>query len=379
MKVKGFSVLLSMLLASLFLLMPFFAQAAVFDVTVGDNFFSPSELTIQAGDTVRWINAAGGAPHNVVSNDNRWEPSPTASSFQFELVFNDPGEFPYNCTLHFGMDGTITVQGGASAELALQSVNAVDGSYAPGDVLTIDSTIMNSGSAGSGAFSISYFASTDNNIDPGDRLLGSANIADIAMGATLNHQAMVAIPESVPAGDYFVGAILAYADANIENNTNFDAATITFIGPFFINAGLNDAWVSADAPFQGLFFTVFPDLSLFFLSWFTFDSVVPGGPSVAVFGAVDQRWVTASGFYAGDTVTLSAELTSGGIFNGSVPSATQQPGYGTITIVFIDCNTAILTYNFPSVGLSGQTTLNRVVTDNVPLCEMLNAELQATP
>jgi hypothetical protein len=238
---------------------------------------------------------------------------------------------------------------------------------------------MNSGSAGSGAFSISYFASPDNNIDPGDRLLGSANIADIAMGATLNHQAMVTVPESVPAGEYFVGAILDFADSNAENNTNLDAAPVTFIGPFFINAGLNDAWVSADAPFQGLFFTVFPDLGLFFLSWFTFDSVIPGGAATAVFGAVDQRWVTASGFFAGDTVTLNVELTSGGVFNGSVPSATQQPGYGTITIEFIDCDTAILTYNFPSVGLSGQMTLSRVVPDNVPLCEMLNAELQATP
>ena len=74
----------------------------------------------------------------------------------------------------------------------------------------------------------------------------------------------------------------------------------------------------------------------------------------------------------GDSVTLNVELTSGGIFNGSVPQATQTPGYGTITIVFINCNEAILTYNFPSVGLSGEMTLTRVVTDNVALCEMLS-------
>jgi hypothetical protein len=142
---------------------------------------------------------------------------------------------------------------------------------------------------------------------------------------------------------------------------------------FQINAGLNDAWVSAGAPFQGFFFTVYPDLGLFFLSWFTFDSTLPAGSVTAVFGAPDQRWVTGAGFYVGDSVTLNVELTSGGIFNGANPSATQQSNYGTITITFISCNEATLTYNFPSLGLSGQMTLTRVVTDNVALCEELAA------
>jgi plastocyanin len=144
------------------------------------------------------------------------------------------------------------------------------------------------------------------------------------------------------------------------------------VAAFQINAGLNDAWVSADAAFQGLFFTVFEDLGLLFLSWFTFDAVVPEEGTTAAFGAPDQRWVTGAGNYTGDTVTLNVELTSGGTFNGSLPLATQTPGYGTITIVFISCNEAIMTYNFPSVGLSGEMTLTRVVPDNVALCEMLS-------
>ena len=142
---------------------------------------------------------------------------------------------------------------------------------------------------------------------------------------------------------------------------------------FTINAGINDAWVSADAPLQGLFFTVFPDTGFFFLSWFTFDSVLPDpGVPPAVFGASDQRWMTGGNFYSGNSVTLNAELTSGGIFNGSDPTASQQPGYGTITIVFNSCSEAVLSYNFPSVGLSGEMTLTRALLDNILLCEMLN-------
>ena len=140
---------------------------------------------------------------------------------------------------------------------------------------------------------------------------------------------------------------------------------------FQINAGLNDAWVSDEAALQGFFFTVFEDLELFFLSWFTFDSLPPDPGVTAVFGAPDQRWVTGAGNYNGDTVSLNVELTSGGIFNTAEPAATQSPGYGTITIVFISCNEAVLTFDFPSVGLSGQMTLTRVVPSNVALCETL--------
>ena len=141
---------------------------------------------------------------------------------------------------------------------------------------------------------------------------------------------------------------------------------------FRINAGLNDAWVSADAPLQGFFITVFEGLEAVFLSWFTFDSIPPDDGVAAVFGAADQRWVTGLGLYSGNSVTISVELTSGGVFNASVPLATQQVAYGTITIVFRSCTEAILTYNFPSVGQSGQMTLTRVLPDNVALCEALN-------
>jgi plastocyanin len=377
---KRFSAPIALLVLSL--LLPMTALSAIHEVTVGDNFFSPSELTIQPGDTVRWINAAGGAGHDVDSNDGLWTPPPISNEWTFEFTFSNPGSFAYHCNPHqaIGMDGVITVEAAtAVAELELQSINAVNGAYAPGDIMTISSSIMNSGGEDSGSFSISYYASENSNISSGDHLLGSANVSNVAMGATLNHQTMVTIPESVPAGDYFIGAIINFSDSNASDNVNHDATTVTFLGLFFINAGLNDAWVSGDAPLQGFFFTVFPDLKFFFLSWFTFDSVIPAGEDTAVFGADDQRWVTGSGFYDGNSVTLNMELTSGGIFNASDPLATQDLGYGTITIVFISCNEAILTYNFPSVGLSGQITLTRVVGDNIPLCDLLNEELQMNP
>ena len=140
---------------------------------------------------------------------------------------------------------------------------------------------------------------------------------------------------------------------------------------FTINAGLNDAWVNANAPFQGMFVTVFPVLKLIFVAWFTFDSEQPPDDVSAVFGAPDQRWVTGLGTYDGNRVELKAELTTGGEFNTSDPLPAQDTNYGTIIIEFSHCNLASVDFDFPAAGESGFFTVQRAVKDNVALCDAL--------
>jgi len=86
--------------------------------------FDPEGLTINAGDTVRWVWASSG--HNVVSgaactpDDLFCSPDDTScatadtlpSGTTYEHVFGAPGTFPYFCSPHceFGMAGTITVE-----------------------------------------------------------------------------------------------------------------------------------------------------------------------------------------------------------------------------------------------------------------------------
>ena len=41
---------------------------------------------------------------------------------------------------------------------------------------------------------------------------------------------------------------------------------------------------------------------------------------------------------------------------------------------FSDCNTAVITYDIPSVGLSGEVPIERIVQDNVTLCESLGQQ-----
>jgi plastocyanin len=76
------------------------------DVAVNDSLFTPNNITIEVGDTVRWTNAAGGLLHNVTADDFSFA-SPTASQFVFERTFNSVAEVLYHCTVHSGPGGNI--------------------------------------------------------------------------------------------------------------------------------------------------------------------------------------------------------------------------------------------------------------------------------
>jgi plastocyanin len=80
------------------------------NVSIGDNFYSPAQLTVSPGTTVKWTNN-GNAPHTVTSNGGGVLDSPTLSRGNaFEFRFTSSGTFNYFCTIHGQvMSGTITV------------------------------------------------------------------------------------------------------------------------------------------------------------------------------------------------------------------------------------------------------------------------------
>jgi len=66
----------------------------------GPNRFSPSEVTIQQGETVTWKNGSG--THNVLFNDGSYEQptSPSSSSWTVSRTFDAVGDFAYICRQH---------------------------------------------------------------------------------------------------------------------------------------------------------------------------------------------------------------------------------------------------------------------------------------
>jgi plastocyanin len=104
------------------------AEAATYDIAVGPGFtYSPSSLTIQVGDAVRFIFAAGVA-HTATSESDGSSclPAPTplfdfssaqpTSSYTFDLA----GTFPFMCTVtghcSSGQHGVIVVTDATPAQ-----------------------------------------------------------------------------------------------------------------------------------------------------------------------------------------------------------------------------------------------------------------------
>jgi plastocyanin len=83
-------------------------------VTAGGSatVFTPSALTINAGDTVTFVN--GGGVHNVVASDGSFSSGEATDSFTFTQAFPNPGTFGFYCSIHgapngTGMAGVVTV------------------------------------------------------------------------------------------------------------------------------------------------------------------------------------------------------------------------------------------------------------------------------
>lgn len=138
---------------------------------------------------------------------------------------------------------------------------------------------------------------------------------------------------------------------------------------FTINAGLNDAWFNPATAGQGFFLTVFEDIQMMFVAWFTYDTGRPDDGVMANLGEPGHRWLTAFGPYDGDTAELDVELTRGGVFDSPEP-AVMQSADGAIVVEFAGCNEALVTYDITSAGVSGVVPIERIALDNVALCEV---------
>src|SRR5215470_8630929 len=82
-------------------------QAAQTNVTVASFAFNPSSVTINVNDSVRWVWT--GDVHSTTSTSSLWDSGLHNTGFTFTNVFASAGNFPYFCTQHTFMQGSVTV------------------------------------------------------------------------------------------------------------------------------------------------------------------------------------------------------------------------------------------------------------------------------
>ncbi len=80
-------------------------------VVMQDNAFVPRDLTVRAGQTVTWVNADS-VVHNVVNAREGQAPeSPLfGEGRSFRYTAREAGRIEYVCTVHPGMEGSLTVR-----------------------------------------------------------------------------------------------------------------------------------------------------------------------------------------------------------------------------------------------------------------------------
>jgi plastocyanin len=78
-------------------------------VSISGFAFSPSSLTISAGDSVTWTNHDAVA-HTTTSNTGVWNSGSLSQNQSFTFRFMNAGTYPYHCAIHTTMTGTIVVQ-----------------------------------------------------------------------------------------------------------------------------------------------------------------------------------------------------------------------------------------------------------------------------
>jgi plastocyanin len=75
----------------------------------GSNSFSPNPDTVTVGQTVSWHNAAG-TTHTATANGGTFNTGNIGNgSTSAPIAMGAPGSFPYHCSIHPSMTGTLVV------------------------------------------------------------------------------------------------------------------------------------------------------------------------------------------------------------------------------------------------------------------------------
>lgn len=81
------------------------------EVTIRDYRFTPAEVRVAVGDTVRWVSREKRASHSVLFEaEGLAESERLFTDDSWERRFVAPGRYPYHCGPHPEMQGVVIVE-----------------------------------------------------------------------------------------------------------------------------------------------------------------------------------------------------------------------------------------------------------------------------
>ncbi len=148
------------------------------------NYFSPDNVIIKQGDTVRWMN------HDEVSHIFATMPLISAGKFfstsvgggkSWDFKFDKPGEYYYLCFIHQSMVGKITVEGTATvapaAPAAAPAAEPAAPEGGPASTAPADKTVAPAPAAAPETVAPAPSAPADKTVAPADNTTGEETVA----------------------------------------------------------------------------------------------------------------------------------------------------------------------------------------------------------
>ena len=93
------------------------ALAADHAVAISGSAFSPATVTVVVGDTVTWTNRDQ-ISHTATADGGAFDTGALGNGESGTVTFATAGSFPYHCTIHPTMTGTIVVEAAAAEPTA---------------------------------------------------------------------------------------------------------------------------------------------------------------------------------------------------------------------------------------------------------------------
>ena len=79
------------------------------EVWMNNSQFNPSTITVSAGTSIKWTNKES-VTHNVISDNGTFASGDLGNGGTFSFTFSTAGTYPYSCSHHLDMKGTVIVQ-----------------------------------------------------------------------------------------------------------------------------------------------------------------------------------------------------------------------------------------------------------------------------
>jgi plastocyanin len=189
--------------------LPLAAGATTANISIVNFAFSPNSVSISVNDSVKWTWA--GSPHSTTSDTGLWESGVQGTGATFTHTFTSAGSFPFHCSVHPFMTGTISVQS-ANVPPTVGISNPQDGSvFAAPATLTLAATALD----------------TDGSVTNVQFFQGATSLTNVA-----NSPYLVSV-RNLGAGDYALSAVAT--DNSGSKATN--SITIHVVTPVAIVMG----------------------------------------------------------------------------------------------------------------------------------------------